>query len=371
MRAGGKNYGTCHSFEDYLDRFWEKNPKRPELFEEEHPEYFAKVLSGRPPQMCYSSPELVKQVVRDARKAFDQGAEFFPVVPNDSPCTVCRCAACQTQMDMSAGKGFFTSGQASVLIWNFINQVAREVRKTHPDRYIATLAYRDYAWYPKGMEIERNVLVGPCLHTANWWSPAVESVDVNLYTAWQRKCKGRLQCMWLYECFPMEGAINGKFKHFPGFHGHTIAKQMKQFGKDGVLGIDLCGTAQYIDGYLTYRLMDDPSQDVDRMLNEFFKLYYGPAAKPMKKFYLLVEETYMNKANYPANIQSGKVWGHQTKQIAWEYLGTQERMEELASCLELAKRLAADGPEEQRVLQFEKDVWRHMVLGRRQARAAQ
>ncbi|MFQ6096415.1 MAG: DUF4838 domain-containing protein, partial [Armatimonadota bacterium] len=139
MRIGGEAFWTCHSFGGYYDRF-----------SEGHPEYFAKGYSGRPPQMCYTEAGLIAQVVQDARDYFDgKGSKpgstnrgpYFGVVPQDNS-NYCKCPRCQAEMDLSdAGNQQFSRGIASNYVWGFVNEVAKQVRETHPDKWIAALAY--------------------------------------------------------------------------------------------------------------------------------------------------------------------------------------------------------------------------------------
>lgn len=345
------------------------------MFEGEHHEYFAKVPGGVPPQMCFSSTALVAQVVKDAREYFDGkgakyhavvGPDYFAVVPNDVESDKCQCEACQSKIDRDPRHRFFTSGKSSTLVWSFVNQVATEIAKTHPDKYIATLAYFDYAYYPKGFDVEKNVLVGPCLHSANWWAPAIKENDLTFYKEWVKKAPGRIHCLWMYQCFPREiGEMRG-FKVFPGFHSRTIDAQMKMFAKDGVRGIFLCGVADYIDGWLTFKLLDDPWADSNMLLEEFFNRYYGSAAKPVKKFYALIESVYMNTDNYPDYVRSGEVAPHQTESMAWENLGTDARMNELATYIAQAEKLAKPGKELERVLALKRGIWNEMLEGKKQ-----
>jgi hypothetical protein len=373
-RSGGRNFNTNHSFNGYYDRFWKKNNSNPGVFEGEHPEYFAKGYPDRPPQMCFSSPEFIAQVVKDARDYFDGkgakygavvGEDYFAVVPNDVESDKCKCEQCQSKIDRDPRHRFFTSGKSSALVWDFVNKVAREIAKSHPRKYIANLAYFDYAYYPRGFDVETNVLVGPCLHSANWWSPAIKQNDLQFYKEWAVKAKGRIHCLWMYQCFPREaGEMNG-FKIFPGFHSKTIVEQMKMFADDGVRGIFLCGVADYIDGWLTFKLMDDPAQDAEKLLDEFFSRFYGKAAKPMKDIYYLIQETYMNTDNYPEEVRSGAVAPHQSEVYAWKYLGTNERMAKLGELIAQAEALSAGTKEYQRVQIFKKDFWEEMLQGKR------
>ena len=101
------------------------------------------------------------------------------------------------------------------------------------------------------------------------------------------------------------------------------------------------------------------------MLEEFFVRYYGGAAKPMKEFYELMEETYCDPGNYPEEVRRDlKRDFFQTEEIAWRYLGTEERMARLGALMDEATGLASNEVERQRVLVFRQGVWDHMLQGR-------
>ena len=71
--------------------------------------------------------------------------------------------------------------------FSFVNAVAREVRQTHPDKYIATLAYWAYA-LPPTFPVEPNVSVAPCLHTCYYpVHPGMKENDLRFYRDWQGK----------------------------------------------------------------------------------------------------------------------------------------------------------------------------------------
>jgi hypothetical protein len=282
----------------------------------------------------------------------------------------CKCTNCQALLDTANRSKQFSTGKASGLFWTFANAVAREVRLSHPDKFVGTIAYYDYAFPPR-FEVEPNILVGPCLHTRNWWSPSMELNDLAFYQGWLRKAPGRLHCVWLYQCFPDETAEVNRFKPFPGFHAHTLSRQFQMFGRDQVRGIFLCGVASYIDGYLTFRCLDDPFFEVDRALDEFFTRYYGPAAAPMKQLYLEIERTYMTPAHYPATVQRDDIHFHQTEEMAWKYLGTPDRMAAWAKLVAHARAAANTPDQQQRVAIFEKSIWGDMLAGRQQWEAKQ
>lgn len=360
-KVGGERYNCNHSFYGYYDRFLKT-----------HPEFFAKGYEEQPPQMCYSNPGFIAQVIKDARDYFDgKGAppgavaagDYFALVPMDNNFW-CKCEECQSQLNPKRRNDFFSNGYASDYFFNFVNKVAGEIAKSHPKKFISTLAYWEYAYYPEKVKLLPNVSVQMCLHIRNWWAPAMRENDLYFYREWVNKDKGRRFYLWLYYCFPEEIAMNGGWHCFPGFFAHTAAQAYKMFAKDGIRGVFLNGLGEQVDTYVTLKLLDDPNIDVDKLLDEFFSRYYGSAGEPMKKIYLYIEKIYSDPKNYPEYVQKEKRHFHQTEEIAWGYLGTKERMEELGRLMEEAKRRAKTEIERKRVALFEKGIWQYMLEGR-------
>jgi len=382
LRAGGQSYACNHSFYGYYDRFWRQNPADPDAFEGEHPEFFAQGYEGKPPQMCYTNAGFIQQVVQDARDYFDgkgakRGAfaagDYFALVPMDNN-QYCKCPTCQAEMSADEdANAHFSRGTASDYIHGFAAKVAGEVAKTHPDKYLATLAYFDYAYYPRRVRPEPNTSVQLCLAVRNWWAPAMARNNMRIYREWVERAGVRPLYVWLYYCFPSEVAwrSHGLFEAFPGFFAHTAARQIKMFHRDGVRGAFFNGLGEQVDTYVAFKLLDDPTLDVDRLLDEFFDRYYGPAGQPLKQMYLSIERTYSDPANYPPEVRSQNRHFHQTREMAWDYLGTEARMNQWARLMAQATVLAKTEPEKTRVALFEKAVWDHMVEGRRKHLARQ
>lgn len=387
LRAGGEKFQCNHSFEGYYDRFWQRSSKRPEVFETSHPDWFGqgysdevlKKFGGQPPQMCYSNQDFIDQVVKDARAFFDgrglaycstAAGEYFGLAPMDDRYW-CRCPVCKAQFDPKLecpdphhGKGPFSNGYASHYWFTFVNKVAREIAKTHPGKYVATLAYADFAYYPHQVRLESNVAVQMCLQIRNWWAPWTADNDRRFYRDWVSNEKGRRLYVWLYYCFPE--LLCGPWHCFPGFSAHTLDSQLKTYARDGIRGAFLNNTGEQVDLYITLKLWDDPSLDINALLEDFFTRYYGAAALPMKQFYLRVENIYSTTANYPEEVRKNRTKQfHQNEEIAWKYLGTEARMAELGKLMDEATRLASTDVEKQRVAIFRKAVWEYMVEGRK------
>ena len=160
------------------------------MFEGHRPNFFAKGQTGGAGwlQYCYTNPGLIQQVAQDARDFFDGKGlkgyapamgDFFAVVPMDSNAW-CLCANCQAEIekDKETAGPHFSNGRASGYMFGFVNNVAKELQKTHPDKYISALAYWDYAYYPERIQLEPNIAVAPCLQTRIYWGPNIVRNDI-------------------------------------------------------------------------------------------------------------------------------------------------------------------------------------------------
>ena len=369
LRAGGEAYSCNHSFYGFYGRFLKQ-----------HPDWFAQGYAGKPPQMCFSNDDFVKQVVQDARDYFDgKGAQmgarafgdYFALVPMDNN-KWCKCPVCQAQMhEDQRDHPQFSNGFATDYVFGFCNRVARELRKSHPGKYLSTIAYYDYFSYPRRTRLEPNISVQMCMTVRHWWAPGMRKTDMAAYRDWVAKEKDRRLYLWLYYCFPEEYATNRNFHCFPGFFAHTAARQIKMFARDGIRGAFLNGLGEQVDTYVTFKLFDDPNLDVDELLDEFFARYYGAAGSAMKGMYLRIEEIFSSTKYYPEEVQKQDKLFHQTEEMAWGYLGTEERMAELGQFMEQAKQAARSDVEKRRVALFDKAVWQYMVEGRREYAAKQ
>lgn len=371
MKAGGDKRLCNHSFYHYYERFLYKDH---ENFEEYHPEYFAKGYDGKPPQMCYSSQAVVDQVVTDARNYFDHGGhqkrmamigtpgytwgeDYYAVAPMDAG-SFCRGDECSEQYELDRDR----SGHHSTYWFRFVNRVARELKKTHPDKFISTLAYGSYEGLPRDVELEDNVAVHFCVsHNRNpGTAPKQLEAQMDRLRRWREAELEVPMYLWLYHTFPTEIARNGGFKCFPGFFAHELGRQFKTFHELDVEGIFHCGFNGEVENYVSYKLMDDPTLEVDTLLDDYFSAY-GDAAGAMRAFYELGESRYTAPSLIPEGDRP--LNGHQNVRIAWKYQGNSEAMKKLGALMKEARE-KADGKAAKLVELWEKAVWTYMREGR-------
>jgi len=185
--------------------------------------------------------------------------------------------------------------------------------------------------------------------------------QMNRLQTWRNEEPNVPMYLWLYNTFPKEFADNGRYYCFPGFFAREIKRQFDYFHKLGVQGIFHCGFNGEVENYVTYKLMDDPTLDIEKLLNDYFTAY-GAAAKTMRAWYDLAERRFMDPAIYPPGPdgQPQRVSG---VVAAWEYQGNAEAMEKLGSLMDAA-RAKATGAAARLVELWEKGVWDYMRTGR-------
>ena len=129
----------------------------PQTMFSQHPEYFGCDENGeRQPnrQPCFSNEDVFELAVQYAKDYFSQNNAVLSISQNDSM-DFCKCPECAS---FNASHGNVDS--ASLL--NFINRVAKEVKKDYPDAKIETLAYQNSQNPPTGLNVEDNVVIRLC-----------------------------------------------------------------------------------------------------------------------------------------------------------------------------------------------------------------
>ena len=380
-RAGGKHYIINHSLGSFRGRF-----------SKTHPEWYAKTdssIKSWDDQLCFTHPEVIAQLAKDARDFFDgkvKGnvvmghatpdyvSDAFTIVPMDNGryCQCERCKALRASFPQdNRGQGCFSSARNSDYFFSLVNAVAKEVKKTHPDKLIATLAYSSNA-YPPSFRLEDNVIVMMCLHSRHLRSNDMQRNDDAIIDAWNREYPDMKKYVWLYWCFPSLAGTRNKMYSFPGFIGDRVPDMIEKYYQHGVKGFfwEISTTAStcraalndQLEIYLFTALAWNREQSGKELADEFFRRYYGPAAASMRQFYTEVEDAYCNPANYP------NVKGAATAVIyhnpSWTLLASADRMERLGKLVADAKAVALEEPFKSRVALFDKGLWQQMVKGK-------
>ncbi len=293
MRLGSRDpYGiqSAHGMDDMT--------QTPEILAA-HPDWFAlyggkrqNQTGQRLNQLCYSNEELFQETVRNVRMQFDHfNIEMVSVMPPDGYTAVCQCPLCEGK----ATPGRDSRGLASDYVWGFVNRVAKEVAKTHPDKKIINCAYGIYSLPPLLLEkLESNVVVSivGARRPVNNRPEEMEEVR-KLRESWLSKTANPIVN---FENYP----FTDRGWYLPSFTPHALGEGINALkglsqGEDVWLSIrqDFEKTGMGFNHFLVYftqrMYWGGKERDIEALLSEYCTLFYGPSAVQMRAFFYYCE----------------------------------------------------------------------------------
>jgi Domain of unknown function (DUF4838)/Glycosyl hydrolase family 67 N-terminus len=281
--TGGKvqYYPFVHSFLELVP---------PERYFKDHPEYFSLIDGKRRAergQLCLTNPGVLRAGVDTVLEWIQKHPEatIYSVSQNDwtgwCECEICRKAEIE--------EGGVHSGP----LLRYVNALAAEIEKTHPEKLIDTLAY----WYteepPSTVRPRRNVRIRLCPIGTCVAHPFKECPNnayfMNNLRAWFEITKQLY--IWHY---------NTNFRHFllpfPDFD--ELAADIPMYHRHGVVGLFLEGAVTTGGGaenaelrsYVMARLLWDVNTNVRQDIEDFHHGYYGNASGPMVEYFDLMQQ---------------------------------------------------------------------------------
>ena len=300
-----------------------------------HPEYYSMINGKRRfdatkhnvGEICWSSEGAFKAAAQHLQKmiADNPDALYWSVSQQDNA-DYCRCPVCQ--------KAYDETGSTQGTIIPFINKMAREF----PDKTISTLAY----WYstrpPKGIKVEKNVNIMLC----NIGSPRhipIEEGDSTFTAdikAWHQIHDNFI--IWDYVI---------QFAHlmapFPNLR--TLQPNLQFLHKNGVKSLFEQGNRETggefceLRAYLIAKLMWNPYQDIEPIIDDFLNGYYGPAGQYIRQYIDLMHDK-MQETKAQLSI-FGRPWDNRDTFL------TEELLSQYYALLEKAAEAVKDYPEYQ------------------------
>ena len=267
-----------------------------------HPDWFA-IYGGKTDfkpgdskcQVCYSNDELFHETVRSARTLLDTYQfETVSIMPPDGYTAICQCEKCKGKDSPQRNE----RGLLSDHVWDFVNRVAKEIAKTHPRAKVLNCAYGVYTLPPLKIEkLEPNVQVcivgGRRPINKGGVKGEGESAPDALRAAWLKKTDNPLLN---FENYP----FTSRGWYLPSFAAHAIGDSVSatkgvSAGEDIWLSVSQDFSTKGIGFnhflvYFTARMYwGGKDADVDAMLREYCRLFYGPAEQEMLAFFTYCE----------------------------------------------------------------------------------
>lgn len=275
--GGMHSYWGAHTFQKLLP---------PDEYFDAHPEYFS-LRDGkrvRDAQLCLSNPQVLQLVTERLLRYMAASPNYwgYDVSQNDNQ-LYCTCAGCSR---LSAKYG----GQSGLMLW-FVNQVARTVKHTYPDKYIGTFAYEYTRKAPTGIHPESNVLIRLCDIECCLIHPLESCPENRSFVEDIQEWQKLTQHIYVWDYI-----VNFHFYHLPYPNFHAIGQNIDFFRRHGVTGILELGAydAQWsefseLKQWLTAKLLWNPQQNVDSLAHKFIADYYGAASEDIWTYYTLVD----------------------------------------------------------------------------------
>lgn len=276
-------YGT-------LEKYWQAHTSfllvPPSIYFKQHPEYFAlrngkRVANG---QLCLSNPDVQNLVVKQLLKVIAENPGYwcYDVSQNDNQ-LYCECAKCrEIEKKYNAHSGIW--------IW-FINQVADAVAKKYPQKYVGTFAYQYTQKPPTNIKPYDNVVIRLCSIGCCFTHPISScSHNAAFYTD---------LCQWsalTKNLFIWDYVVNFANYLIPWPNVQVLGPNLRAFAANGAMAIAEEGQYQGHGGefsemkaWVLSKLMWNPYQSTDSLVEVFVKGYYGKAATDIMSYYHLCQ----------------------------------------------------------------------------------
>lgn len=257
----------------------------PDEFFADHPEYYSLIDGERQigySQLCLTNPDVLRIITERVLAAIrsDPTARLFSVSQNDWD-GHCQCDAC---MEIEERE----ESPAGPLI-HFVNQVAEAVEAEFPDVWIETLAYQYTRKPPKTIRPRHNVVPRLCTIECDFSLPLDESAypqnvrfveDIRGWSAITDK-------LYVWDYTTNFHNYVGPHPNFPAIPGN-----IRFFRDNRVVGLFEQGAnegphAEFgeLRSWLIAKLLWNPDQPVEPLLDDFFAGYYGAAAGPIRQYF--------------------------------------------------------------------------------------
>lgn len=263
----------------------------------DHPEYFPEVKGQRakPTGGAHAlNPDLGRADVAThaataARKAFtaNPAQVSFALGVNDA---LLFGESAETLAAVLPQRWFRGRPDYTNLVFGFMNRVAADVERTHPDKLLGALAYY---WAENTPDFPVHPQVVPFLTAdrSQGYDPEFWRQELTLQKQWAKAGPRRLG---LYDYLDGYGFV------IPRIHPRFLAESLAHARSIGFT--DYYGEAPPnwgIDGptsWMVAQLLRDPDQKAETLLDEYYRRYFQESAGPMRAFFERCERQWLTQA---------------------------------------------------------------------------
>ena len=340
----------------------------PSKYAKSHPEFYP-VLNGKryiPAadsdgnwQPCFSADGIVEEASRNIKEYFrtHPGAKYFSLGMNDTN-RFCECERCKLKEDPEPNFLGFRNFSDSYFEW--ANRVVESVLKQYPDAWFGALAYGPLSQPPKKItRIHPHIVIYMTDDRMRWCDRNVEA-EAHRITEWWHSTTSSLgwyDWIWGYPYM------------LPKVWFHQMGKVLDYGSKNGVRGFyaetnfyveydraeDNMSPFRWGEGpkfYLLYKLLWDPSIDVDYVLDEWYERAVGKTAAPDLKAYFAHWEQFWTQRIFQSSFWQPKGYHLNFRNYDYFDIVTKSDLVQSRQWLESAVAKAQTEPQRQRAKQI-------------------
>ena len=262
-----------------------------------HPEYFALKNGKRVPQghgggaqMCLTNPAVRRIVTAKVLQELKtlHPYKLFDISPNDTSGGFCQCKKCQAIAQRE--------GSEAGPLLDFVNAIAREVKKKYPEVKITTLAYLESNKPPKNIRPDDNVIIRLASSNASFRYPMFFDEEIpefyNNMMNWQKL--GAKLFIWDY-------VVDYKAWPMPRPNLQVIDQNINLFAKNSVYGLFLQSSHYGVGenqgklrAWVYAHKMWNPARRTVDLIHDFNYGYFGKAGTLMQQYSDLLESEWNN-----------------------------------------------------------------------------
>jgi hypothetical protein len=273
--------GWCQTFDQIMPR---------SKYFASHPEWYSLRDGSRYSsygQLCLTNREMCEEFIKNALERIrkNPSAGVISISQNDNR-LYCQCPECTA----AANK----LGNQTDLMLDFVNEVARAVKKEFPKFKIVTLAYTYTTDPPVTVKPDENVIISLCTVSCNFAQPLNSDANSKFHSqinGWNKITS---------QLFIWDYTTNFTTLQIPHPNYYMMLNNIKFFSKSGAIGIFSQGDIgnretdfQMLRAWVVSKLQWNPNLDANKLVDEYLRGYYGAAGPYMKQ----ILDTYIGAAN--------------------------------------------------------------------------
>jgi hypothetical protein len=324
-------------------------------FLKEHPEWFAMQADGsryfdpnwERPRLCLSNPALVDAIVQEKLKELQRNPRqrSTSLIVNDggSKAGFCLCDACKA-MDPPDGRPTriwtydHATGRTRRFMYvsltdrmlAFYNAIANKVSRVYPNVLFSGQAYSVCSAPPLREKLHPNIVIRFVHSTELYTNDELRAQGMADWDAWANAAR------MIY--YRPNSLLWGRHEGITGVFVHKLAEDFRYIAHNKCVGTDFDScmhhwATQGLNYYVLAKLHRNPDLNVNDVINDYCRSGFGPAAEPIKRYFMRIEQLTDEVAAIPQEQRNGArpdVTEPYTPQVISELRGFLDRADKAA-----------------------------------------